>query len=352
VVVVFDLPPVVTLQPLSQTVPAGANVQFITTAVGAAPLQYQWLRNGVDLPGATSPTLSLNNVSPADLGVYRLRVSNSVGVALSDGALLAISGPPVVSAIGDRTIDEDTDTGLIPFTVQDFDTAVETLALQGVSGNPVLVPTAGIVINGTGSNRTVRVTPAANLSGNALISVIVTDTTGAATTNRFTLTVRPVIDAIQITAQPQGATVVTGSTAGFTVSAVSTLPLSYQWQRNGENLLGATSPALSLPNVRLTNAGTYRVIISNADTNVISAVAELRVVNVPDPNIVSIAQNGANVTISFTTIVGPTYTLEYKNSFSDAQWTTAGSAPGTGSTVSITDPTATATTRFYRVRAN
>jgi uncharacterized repeat protein (TIGR01451 family) len=352
IAVVFDLPPVITLQPLSQTVPAGANVQFTTTAVGAAPLQYQWQRNGVDLPAATSPTLLLNNVSPADLGVYRLRVSNSVGVALSDGALLAISGPPVVSAISDRTIDEDTDTGLIPFTVQDFDTAVETMTLQGVSSNPVLVPPAGIVINGTGSNRTVRVTPVANLSGNALISVIVTDTTGAATTNRFTLTVRPVIDGIQITSQPQGATVVTGSTAGFTVSAVSTLPLSYQWQRNGENLLGATSPALSLPNVRLTNAGTYRVIISNADTNVISAVAELRVVNVPDPNIVSITQNGANVTISFTTIVGPTYTLEYKNSFSDAQWTTAGSAPGTGSTVSITDPTATATTRFYRVRAN
>lgn len=352
VAVVFDLPPVVTLQPVSQTVPAGVNVQFNTTAVGAAPLQYQWQRNGVDLPAATSPTLLLNNVSPPDLGVYRLRVSNSVGVALSDGALLAISGPPVVSAIGDRTIDEDTDTGLIPFTVQDFDTAVQTLTLQGVSSNPVLVPPAAIVINGTGSNRTVRVTPAANLSGNALIGVIVTDTTGAATTNRFTLTVRPVIDGIQITAQPQGATVVTGSTAGFTVSAVSTLSLSYQWQRNGENLLGATSPALSLPNVRLTNAGSYRVVISNADTNVISAIAELRVVNVPDPNIVSITQNGANVTISFTTIAGPTYTLEYKNSLSDAQWTTAGSAPGTGNTVSITDPAATATTRFYRVRAN
>jgi uncharacterized repeat protein (TIGR01451 family) len=367
VAVVFELPPVITLQPVSQTVPAGANVQFTTTAVGAAPLQYQWQRNGADVPGATGPVLLLNNVSPADLGVYRLRVSNSVGVALSDPAVLAISGPPVVSTIADRAIDEDTDTGLIAFTVQDFDTAEQTLSLLGVSGNTVLVPPAGIVItrsaecgtgNGEGSafhvpcSAFLRVTPAANLSGNALIGIIVTDTTGAATTNRFTLTVRPVIDGIQVTAQPQSATVVTGATAGFTVSAVSTLPLSYQWQRNGENLLGATSAALSLPNVRLTNAGSYRVVISNADTNVVSAVAELRVVNVPDPNIVSIAQNGANVTISFTTITGPTYTLEYKNSFSDAQWTPAGSAPGTGSTVSITDPTATATTRFYRVRAN
>lgn len=350
--IVFELPPVITLQPLSQTVPVGANIQFITTAVGAAPLQYQWQRNGVDLLDATSPTLILNNVSNASAGIYRLRVSNRVGVALSDSAILLISGPPVVSPLADLTIDEDTDTGLIPFTVQDFDTAVDTLVLSRDSSNPVLVPLANIVFGGAGSNRTVRVTPAPNLFGNALISVIVTDTTGAATTNRFTLTVRPVIDGIQITAQPQGSTVVTGSTAGFTVSALSTLPLSYQWQRNGANLLGATTPALTLPNVQLTNAGSYRVIISNADTNVISAVAELRVVEVPDPNIVSITQNGANVTISFTTIAGPTYTLEYKNRLSDANWTPAGSSPGTGSTVSITDPAATATTRFYRVRAN
>jgi uncharacterized repeat protein (TIGR01451 family) len=350
--IVFELPPIITLQPISQTVTAGANVQFTTTAVGTAPLQYQWQRNGVDLSGATSPTLALNNVSPANFGVYRLRVSNNVGVALSDPATLAISGPPVVSVITDRVIDEDTDTGLIPFTVEDFDTAVDTLTLLRESSNPTLVPPANIVFGGAGINRTVRATPAPNLFGDSLISVIVTDTTGAATTNRFMLTVRPIIDGIQIIAQPQGSTVVTGSTAGFTVSATSTLPLNYQWQRNGENLAGATGPSLSLANVQLTNAGSYRVIISNADTNIASAVAELRVIEVPDPTIVFIVQNGANVTISFTTIAGPTYTLEFKNSLSDAGWTTAGSAPGTGNPVSITDPAATVATRFYRVRAN
>jgi len=350
--IVFELPPVITLQPSSQTVPVGASVEFAITAVGTAPLQYQWQHNGTDLPDATSPTLTLNGVSNANAGVYRLRVSNRVGVALSDPAILLISGPPVVSAISDRAIDEDTDTGLIPFTVQDFDTSVDTLALNRDSSNTALVPLSNIVFGGSGSNLTVRVTPTANLSGGSLISIIVTDITGAATTNRFTLTVRPVIDGIQVTAQPQSATVVTGSTAGLAVTATSTLPLSYQWQRNGENLAGATSASLSLPDVQLTNAGSYRVIITNADTNVISAIAELRVVEVPDPNIVSITQSGADVTISFTTIAGPTYTLEYKNSLSDANWTPAGTAPGTGNTVSITDPAATAATRFYRVRAN
>jgi uncharacterized repeat protein (TIGR01451 family) len=352
IAVVFELPPVITLQPASQTVPAGANVQFTTTAVGTAPLQYQWLRDGMEVTGATSPTLTLNNVSPAELGVYRLRVSNAVGVALSDPATLLISGPPVVSPIADGAIDEDTDTGLMAFTVQDFDTAVDTLTLLGTSSEPALVPPANIIFGGAGSNRTVRLTPAANGFGATFIELIVIDTTGAAATNRFTLIVRSVIDGIEISAQPQSATVVTGSTAGFMVSALSTLPLAYQWQRNGENLAGANSPALTLPEVQLTNAGSYRVIISNADTNVLSAVAELRVVEVPDPSIVSITQNGANVTVSFTTIAGPTYVLEFKDSFSEAAWTAAGSAPGTGGTVAITDTTATVATRFYRVRAN
>jgi hypothetical protein len=238
------------------------------------------------------------------------------------------------------------------FTVQDFDTAVDTLTLLGTSSEPALVPPANIIFGGAGSNRTVRLTPAANGFGATFIELIVIDTTGAAATNRFTLIVRSVIDGIEISAQPQSATVVTGSTAGFMVSALSTLPLAYQWQRNGENLAGANSPALTLPEVQLTNAGSYRVIISNADTNVLSAVAELRVVEVPDPSIVSITQNGANVTVSFTTIAGPTYVLEFKDSFSEAAWTAAGSAPGTGGTVAITDTTATVATRFYRVRAN
>jgi hypothetical protein len=197
------------------------------------------------------------------------------------------------------------------------------------------------------------VTPATNLFGNALIGIIVRDTTGAATTNRFTLTVRSVTDLIQILAQPRSLTVLTGVTANLSVNASSTMPLSYQWRRNGANVAGANGPSLSLANVQLTNAGTYQVIISNADTNATSANAQLQVVEqAPAPNIVSITQAGSTVTISFTSVLGASYTLEYKNSFSDATWTAVSSANGTGETMSIIDSSATPSARFYRVRVN
>ncbi|KAB2645128.1 MAG: immunoglobulin domain-containing protein, partial [Verrucomicrobia bacterium] len=50
--------PSFTTQPTSQTVTAGANVNFNVTASGTAPLSYQWRLNGANISGATSATLA------------------------------------------------------------------------------------------------------------------------------------------------------------------------------------------------------------------------------------------------------------------------------------------------------
>jgi len=351
--ITFDVPPVITLQPISQTTTVGASVQFTAAATGAAPLAYRWQKDGVDVPGATSPTLTVSGITLATAGSYRLRVSNAVGVALSDAAFLLIPGAPTISTIANRTIDEDTDTGAIPFVIQDFDTQATTLALSAISSNPALVPTSGMVFGGSGQNRTLRVTPAANLSGTATIAVRVLDTTGASATNVFNLVVRPAIDPIVILVQPRNYLSVTGSAVNLSITATSSLPLSYQWQRNGQALPGATLATFSIVNVRGTNAGDYRVIVSNADTNLTSVTASLAVTNqLPSPNILSISQSGSNATVTFTTVVGLSYTLEYKSSFSDASWTPLGTVPGTGSNRILNDSAATVPTRFYRIHAD
>jgi len=72
--------PAVTLKPRSQTVPAGGTAAF--TAAATDPrgvLNFQWFRNGLPITGATSSNLTLINVQAADLGQYRLAVTNSVG---------------------------------------------------------------------------------------------------------------------------------------------------------------------------------------------------------------------------------------------------------------------------------
>ena len=83
----------------------------------------------------------------------------------------------------------------------------------------------------------------------------------------------------QITSQPQGASLVdrTGGSALFAVTARGSFPLNYQWQLNGTNLPGATASQLAISNVVLRNAGTYRVVVSNAWGQVVSSDAVLAV---------------------------------------------------------------------------
>ncbi len=79
-----------------------------------------------------------------------------------------------------------------------------------------------------------------------------------------------------ITAEPRGQTVLTGAAASFAVTATGT-GLTYQWQRNGEPLAGATQATFTLAAARLADAGSYRVTIANAAGAVTSAAVELDV---------------------------------------------------------------------------
>ena len=64
------------------------------------------------------------------------------------------------------------------------------------------------------------------------------------TSNAATLTVNAAAVAPTITTQPVNQTVTAGQTATFTVVAGGTAPLSYQWQKNGVNIAGATASEL------------------------------------------------------------------------------------------------------------
>src|SRR5207248_1301848 len=90
--------------------------------------------------------------------------------------------------------DEDTPTPAIPFTISDVETAAGSLTVRGHSSNPGLVPDANIVFEGSGSNRTFTVIPAANQSGTAAITITVADPDGASASSSFVLTVNPVND--------------------------------------------------------------------------------------------------------------------------------------------------------------
>jgi hypothetical protein len=77
-------------QPSSQAVVIGSNVTFTVVAAGAAPLAYQWLYNGVNIPGANSASLTLTNVQFSAAGQYSVSISNIVDSATSASATLAV----------------------------------------------------------------------------------------------------------------------------------------------------------------------------------------------------------------------------------------------------------------------
>jgi hypothetical protein len=81
-----------------------------------------------------------------------------------------------------------------------------------------------------------------------------------------------------ITTQPANQTVTVGQTATFSVSAAGTAPLSYQWQKNGTNISGASSASYTTPATTATDSGSkFDVVVSNTAGTVTSHSATLTV---------------------------------------------------------------------------
>src|SRR5207245_1715001 len=101
---------------------------------------------------------------------------------------------------------------------------------------------------------------------------------GSATSAAATLTVNAAPVAPTITTQPANQTVTAGQTAAFTVVATGTAPLSYQWQKNGVNVAGATAASYTTAATVTSDSGsTCRVVVINSVGSATSAAATLTV---------------------------------------------------------------------------
>ncbi|PYT92133.1 MAG: hypothetical protein DMG36_16205, partial [Acidobacteria bacterium] len=141
--------------------------------------------------------------------------------------------------------------------------------------------------NIAGATSSSYTTPATTTSDSGLtFVVVVTNTAGSATSNAATLTVNPAPVAPTITTQPANQTVTAGQTAAFSVVASGTAPLSYQWQKNGANIAGATSASYTTPATTTADSGsTFRAVVTNAAGSATSNAATLTVNPAPAPAI-------------------------------------------------------------------
>jgi len=243
-------PPVITMQPQSQTIVAYQDATFSVAAAGAAPLFYQWLFNGAPLSGATNATLMIGNVLPSMAGRYEAVVFNAAGSATSAGAQLTLRLPALILQ---QPRNVTTNAGrTVTFTVSAVGTGLLRYQWQ-LNGLPVA--------DATNSSLTLTNVQLA-LAGS--YTVVITDDIGpmlSAPANLVVL-VEPLIVQLPIgVSVPQGAT----ATLSVAVTNTATLPVSYRWRRNGGTLvnlvLDAYASFLTITNVQGSNS--YTVVVTN-----------------------------------------------------------------------------------------
>lgn len=103
-------PPVITLNPVSQTHFTGQSAHFSGGATGSPTFTYEWLHDGAPLVddgrivGSATTTLTVSSTMPTDAGDYALRVTNAHGVATTIPATLTLLTPLFQSVAVEKVV--------------------------------------------------------------------------------------------------------------------------------------------------------------------------------------------------------------------------------------------------------
>ena len=206
---------------------------------------YQWRRNGTDIVGQTGSTLNLATAGNGDRGdAITVRVTVNDGSLTSNpvtsSAVTVANSAPVFSTnFQDRSDAIGTSPGL-DADATDADGDALTYSATGLPAGMSIAPASG-VISGT-------LTAAAGPSN---VTVTVSDASGSAT-DTFTWTVTPPANTAPVvdTATIAPTSPTTGQTLTATVTSHDAegnpLTTSYQWRRNGTDIVGQTGSTLNL----------------------------------------------------------------------------------------------------------
>ena len=97
-------PPSISSQPSSTTSFDGETVILSVGASGQGPFAYQWMKNGEDIEGATSDTLTISTASSSDGGDYTVTVTSQTGSTVSNVASLSIQTLPGAPAFVEQPL--------------------------------------------------------------------------------------------------------------------------------------------------------------------------------------------------------------------------------------------------------
>jgi hypothetical protein len=184
--------------------------------------------------------------------------------------------PPVYAYTTVRVLNQDAATILyhpLSLTIAAGQKAQFDVTAEGTGSILYRWHKNGVVIPGA-TNR-VLVIESAKLgdAGDYSASVTNTGTWVFSQTARLTVVGTPPT----ISSQPSSISVSVGSPTSFLVVPGGSHPFSFQWQKNGAAIPGATSAEYQIPSTQLSDAGNYNVVVSNDWGTLASALAILEV---------------------------------------------------------------------------
>jgi len=142
----------------------------------------------------------------------------------------------------------------------------------------------------------------------------------------------------QILVQPQEVATNWGKSVRFEVTALGTDPLSYQWyfENSGGLIAGATGTSYTLGSVDWTNVGNYYVVVTNELGSTNSELAGLTIL-VPPPAVIEPVEGAGTIEVyvSWDTLPGASYRLEYNTDLSTTNWVVVSDLVATGTSVTV-----------------
>ena len=338
--------PVITTQPATQTIITGVTASLTVSLYATPTLHYQWRFNGIDLVNETNAVLTLHGTTFTHSGDYTVVVSNRFGSTTSSVATLTVLAEfydnfePGIHLLQWSSLSSNvlaTNYGGSVSGVNslwfggDGPRYAQSRSLDTIPGGAIFfdlriasgrvspwesasLPWEGIVLEysvddgahwveiarcetnvytewtrfaenipgaAQSSNTRFRWRQLANSGGNydhwALDDVEFVNGTRGPIVRR----------------QPAARQVIEGASTIFTLGVSGSLPLLYQWQRDGTNLVDATNATLVISSAKTNDVGSYSVVVANSFGSVTSTAVALVVTAGSEP--VAVFDNPAYV---------------------------------------------------------
>ncbi|MCS5583907.1 MAG: immunoglobulin domain-containing protein, partial [Pseudomonadales bacterium] len=265
---------------------AGGTLILQVSASGTEPLTYNWYKGGDLYSSGADAELSIVGVTEKDGGSYQVEVVNAIASVSSTIVEVTVIEPV-------KIVQQPIDT-----TLKQGDNGQLTVQATGTSPVNYQWYHNGTLI--TGGTRSALNILDAQAENRGSYEVHVSNAAGTVVSGSVIL---KLMFPPGISLQPRPFTGLEGDSLVLRVEATGSKPLSYQWSKDGQSIVGDQSETLIVDSLKESDAGTYAVSIENqagsvtSDAAVVVVRAPVTIVAQPQSRL---APTGTSVTFAVT----------------------------------------------------